>query len=86
MRNKANQTTVPQDFGALLTDHAKAFDYFPHELLIAELHAYGVHIPSLKLLQSYLTKRKQRVKLNCTISLILILPTTQIITLPTQLT
>ena len=34
------------------------------ELLIAKLHAYGVGIPSLKLLHSYLTKRKQRVKLN----------------------
>ena len=34
------------------------------ELLIAKLYAYGVGIPSLKLLHSYLTKRKQRVKLN----------------------
>ena len=53
-------------FGALLTDPSKAFDCLPHELLIAKLHAYGVDIPSLKLLHSYLTKRKQRVKLNGT--------------------
>ena len=51
-------------FGALLTDLSKAFDCLPHELLIAKLHAYGVDVPSLKLLHSYLTKRKQRVKLN----------------------
>ena len=51
-------------FGALLTDLSKAFYCLPHDLLIAKLHAYGVDIPSLKLLHSYLTKRKQRVKLN----------------------
>ena len=55
-------------FGALLTDLSKAFDCLPHELLIAKLHTYGVDIPSLKLLHSYLTKRKQRVKLNGTYS------------------
>ena len=47
-------------FGALLTDLSKAFYCLPHELLIAKLHAYGVDIPSLKLLHSYLTKRKTR--------------------------
>ena len=55
-------------FGALLTDLSKAFDCLPHELLIAKLHAYGVDVPSLRLLHSYLTKRKQRVKLNDTYS------------------
>ena len=56
-------------FGALLTDLSKAFDCLPHELLIAKLHAYGVDIYSLKLLHSYLTKQKQRLKLNGTYSL-----------------
>ena len=51
-------------FGALLTDLSKAFGCLPRELLIAKLHAYGVDVLSLKLLHSYLTKRKQRVKLN----------------------
>ena len=50
----------------MLTDLSKAFNCLPHELLIAKLHAYGVAVPSLKLLHSYLTKRKQRVKLNGT--------------------
>ena len=51
-------------FGTLLTDLSKAFNCLPHELLIAKLRAYGVDIPSLKLLHSYLTKRKQRMTLN----------------------
>ena len=51
-------------FGALLTDLSKAFDCLPHELLIAKLYAYGVDIPSRKLLHSYLTKPKQTVQLN----------------------
>ena len=55
-------------FGALLTDLSIAFDCLRHELLIAKLHASGVDIPSLNLLHSYLTKRKQRVKLNSTCS------------------
>ena len=54
--------------GGLLTDLSKAFDCLTRELLIAKLHAYGVDIPSLKLLHSYLTKRKQRVKLTGTYS------------------
>ena len=55
-------------FGNLVTDLSKAFSCLPHELLIAKLHAYGVDIPSVKLLHPYLTKREQRVKLNGTYS------------------
>ena len=55
-------------FGALLTDLSKAFDCLLHKLLIAKLHAYWVDISPLKLLHSYLTKRKQGVKLNGTYS------------------
>ena len=48
----------------LLTDLSKAFDCLPHDLLIAKLHAYGCDLPSLKLLNCYLRKRTQRVKIN----------------------
>ena len=51
-------------FGALLTDLSKAFDCLPHELLIAKLDAYGFDKSSLKLIHSYLSNRKQRVKVN----------------------
>ena len=50
--------------GALLTDLSKAFDCLPHELIIAKLHTYGVDMPSLKLINSYLSKRRQRIKIN----------------------
>ena len=55
-------------FGALLTDLSKAFDCLPHELLIAKLDAYGFDKSSLKLMHSYLSNRKQRVKINDTYS------------------
>ena len=51
-------------YGALLTDLSKAFDCLPHELIIAKLYAYGVDMPSLKLINSYLSKRRQRIKIN----------------------
>ena len=44
---------------ALLTNLSKAFDCLPHDLLIANLHAYGCDLPSLKLFNSYLRNRHQ---------------------------
>ena len=49
--------------GALLTDLSKAFDCLPRDLLIAKLHAHGVDSKSLRILSSYLTNRKQRVRM-----------------------
>ena len=49
-------------FGALMADLSKAFDCLHHELLIARLGTYGVDIKSVKLIQQYLSNRKQRVK------------------------
>ena len=45
-----------------MTDLSKAFDSLHYELLILKLGAYGFHIKSVKLVQQYLSRRKQRVK------------------------
>ena len=54
--------------GMLLTDLSKAFDCINHELLIAKLHGYGFSLESLTFIQSYLTNRIQRVKINSSFS------------------
>ena len=50
--------------GALLTDLSKAFDCILDDLLIARLAAYDFDYNSLQMLQSYLSNRKQRKKIN----------------------
>ena len=57
-----------QKFGVLLTDLSKAFDCLVHDLLIAKLDAYGFDYLSLKLIFSYLSGRKQRVRINASYS------------------
>ena len=57
-----------QKCGVLLTDLSKAFDCLPHDLIIAKLQAYGFDYLALKLIHSYLSGRKQRVRLNANFS------------------
>ena len=54
--------------GAILMDLSKAFETINHDLLIAELGAFGFDTVSLKLIRSYLTNRFQRTKVNTSIS------------------
>ena len=54
--------------GALLSDLSKTFDCLLHDLLIAKLAAYGLDYESLTLIQSYLSNRQQRTKVNNTYS------------------
>ena len=50
-------------FGALLTDLCKAFDCLDHELLIAKLNAYGSSLPALRLINDYLSNRRQQTRI-----------------------
>ena len=45
-------------FGAFLTDLSKAFDYLPHDLIIAKLNAYGFSLSASKLIHNYLIENK----------------------------
>ena len=51
-------------YGTLLIDLWKSFDCLPHELIIAKLYAYKVDMPSLKLINSYVSKRRQSIEIN----------------------
>ena len=45
-------------------DLSKAFDCMNHELLLAKLYAYGFSKNSIKVINSYLKNRWQRVQVN----------------------
>ena len=52
----------------LLMDLSKAFDCVLHKMLLIKLHRYGIKNDTLRLIQSYLTNRKQRVQILSTLS------------------
>ena len=45
--------------GAVLMNLSKTFDCIPHNLIIAEIAAYGLNFNYLKLILSYLQGRQQ---------------------------
>ena len=54
--------------GAVLLNLSKAFDCLNHELLHAKLNAYGFSANAIQMVHSYLTGRRQRVKVNGSLS------------------
>ena len=56
--------------GATLMDLWKAFDCFPHDLLVAKLEASGLDTKTLKLMLSYLSQHIQCVKIRKNFSLL----------------
>ena len=64
LRNSLNTMFVKTRVNCnLLMNLSKAYDCVNHELIIAELAAYGLNEGSLRLIQNYLSKRKQREKI-----------------------
>ena len=53
-----------ETFAVLLTDFSKVFDCLPHNINIAKLNTYGFSLSAARLIQSYLSKRKQITKIN----------------------
>ena len=51
-------------FAVLLTDLSKAFDCLSHDLITAKLDTYRFSLSTAMLMQSYLSSRKQRTKMN----------------------
>ena len=57
--------TLDKSFvGTVLLDLSKAFDCLNHGLLLAKLKAYGFSTNAIRMVCSYLTGRRQRVKVN----------------------
>ena len=50
--------------GAILADLLKVFDCILHKHLIAKLAAYGFDYQSLRIMESFLSNRQQRTKIN----------------------
>ena len=55
-----------EHMGFILMDLSKAFDCLPHRLLLCKLRKYGVSPHACQLIRSYLSNRKQRVKIGRT--------------------
>ena len=68
LRNGKEAVDNGNAFGALLKDLLKSpfkvFDCLPHDLIIVKLNSYGFSLTALNLIHNYLTKRKQRTKIN----------------------
>ena len=60
-------TTSLDNVGAILMDLSKAFDCITNDLLLAKLDAYGFSREALRLVDSFLENRHQRVKINGTV-------------------
>ena len=54
--------------GTMVMDLSKAFDSMPHGLLLAKLHAYSMSKNACSMIVSYLSNRRQRVKISGEVS------------------
>ena len=64
LRNGNHLSITKKIFVALLTDLSTAFDCLSHDFLLAKINAYEFSMAALRLIQNYLSSRKQRIKIN----------------------
>ena len=57
---------IPVDI--LYLDYAKAFDTVPHERLLLQISSFGIKNKTLAWIMSFLTNRRQRVRVNNKVS------------------
>ena len=57
-----------QYVAAILMNLPKAFDCLPHDILLCKLSAYGLTDDAVKLMSSYLSDRKQQIKIGTVVS------------------
>ena len=50
-------------FGTLLTDLSQEFDCLDKVMLIAKINVYGFSLPALRLINDYLSNRRQRTRI-----------------------
>lgn len=62
MTEKRKKRDKGKTFAALVPDLLKTFDCLPHNLIFAKLNAFGISLDSSRLIHSYLSNRKQRIK------------------------
>ena len=60
---QACQKELDNSGNPILMDLSKAYDYIPHDLLMAKVEVFGLDKISSNVLFDYLNNRKQRIKL-----------------------
>ena len=56
-KNKTGDSN--KGFSVIFTDSSNAFECICHDLFVAKLHAYGLSLPALKMIEDYLLNRKK---------------------------
>ena len=62
LKNGKKSVDNGNTFAVLLTDLTIAFDCVRHDLIVAKLNVYGLSFSLVRLIHSYLSDRKKKLK------------------------